>query len=78
MARKEKMFKGTGPRPVRDVVEERQRKGTILRNYGGGGRVTMEWDLSEESIRDQIFKLKIGDKEAYLDAEEFRRFLRWV
>lgn len=78
MARKEKPFTGYKPRRVRDVQEERDLNGTILRNYGTGPMVKMEWNLNSDAIRDQIFKLTIGDKTAYLDAEEFRRFLRWV
>lgn len=78
MARKEKAFSGYKPRRIQDVVEERDRERAILKNYGTGPRVTMEWNLNPEAIQDQIFKLTIGDKEAYLDAEEVRRFLRWV
>lgn len=79
MARKEKMFKGDAPRRMQEVVDERERAGAEIKNYGGtGGRIIMEWNLNPNAIADQMFKLRIGDNTAYIDAEEIRRYLRWV
>jgi hypothetical protein len=38
----------------------------------------MFWDMNEAATEDGVFIMKIGDKQAYLSAEELRRFLRWV
>ena len=53
------------------------------RGYGrvlelGGADVVMLWNLSEKAEHDQTFKLIIGSKEYYFDAEQFRKYLRWV
>ena len=61
-----------------DVVEEKQAQRAHLRNLGTRHAVTFMWDINDATIKDGVFSLKIGDKEALLSAEEFRRFLRWV
>lgn len=49
-----------------------------LKDYSLHHRVTVEWDLNEDSKRDQIFKLKVDDYEVLIDAEELMRYIRWV
>ena len=61
-----------------DVVQEKEARRVYLRNLSSRHEVTIMWDINEATIRDGVFSLKIGDKEALLSAEEFRRFLRWV
>lgn len=58
-----------------DVV--RGRKRARLRSMGGNQTpVYLEWDLNQDSIQDQVFKMRIGDQEAYIDYEEFLHFAR--
>lgn len=49
-----------------------------LRDYSMKHRVTMRWDMSEESQRDMMFELTIDDKTVILDWEEMLRNGRWV
>lgn len=49
-----------------------------LRDLTGHHKVEVFWDLSEDCIKDQIFKLVIDDYEVLLDAEQTKRLLRWV
>lgn len=55
-----------------------------LYDYNGGKSVVMDWRMDEDGIKDQLFKLRIGqagDKCQHLlvlDAEQVRRHLRWV
>jgi hypothetical protein len=49
-----------------------------LRDYSLSHRVTMYWDLNDEAVKDQIFRLKIDDVEVLIDKEELLRYLRWV
>lgn len=65
-------------RGVRDTMIERDARGAILHNLGGGPRVMMEWDLNEKSIAHQVFKLTIGKETAYLSAVEIQKHIRWI
>lgn len=49
-----------------------------LRDHSGSHKVEVFWDLSAECIKDQIFKLTVDDYEVLLDAEQVKRYLRWV
>lgn len=49
-----------------------------LRDAGMKHKVHMYWDLNEDGIRDQIFKLTVDDYTVYLDSEQLLRYLRWV
>lgn len=62
-----------------DATKKQQaaRRGTI-RDYSLKHRVEIAWDLNDEAMRDQMFRLKIDEKEVILDAEEVMRLLRWV
>ena len=61
-----------------DVIKERDAQKARLLNFSNGNTVEIFWDLNEAAIADRMFKMRIGDKEAILNAEEVRRFLRWV
>jgi hypothetical protein len=70
--------KKAAKRTIRDTMNERDARGAILHNLGGGPRVIMEWDMNQQSIAHQVFKLQIGKEIAYLSAVEIQKFLRWV
>lgn len=55
-----------------------ERKRANVRDYSLNHRVEIRWDLNDESIRDQMFILRLDDLEVVLDAEEVMRYLRWV
>lgn len=55
----------------------RQTRGS-LRDHSGSHSVEVYWDLNEDCIKDQIFKLAIDEHEVLLDAEQVKRLLRWV
>lgn len=58
--------------------QHKQTRGS-LRDYSGQHNVEMQWDLNKDCKKDMIFKLVIDDKiECLLDAEQFRRLMRWV
>ena len=61
-----------------DVRAERDANRATLRNFSSGHKVQMIWNMNEAAKQDRMFIMKIGDKEAILDSEEVRRFLRWV
>jgi hypothetical protein len=62
---------------VKDVREERDSGYARLFSLAGENRVTVEWGMNEACRRDGICKITIGDKYAYLNAEDVMRFLRW-
>lgn len=61
-----------------DVTHERDSHKARLHNYSNSNKVEMFWAMNESCLKDGIFLLKIGDKQAMISAEEMRRFLRWV
>lgn len=63
---------------VSDVAEERDAGKARLINYGNNQAVELQWGMNAETSKEQIFIIRIGDKEAWLNAEEVKRFLRWV
>lgn len=65
-------------RTVTDTMAERDAKGAYLSDFGHKHKIVMEWDMNTESIRDQIFRLTVGDKVVYLSAVELQKYLRWV
>lgn len=50
----------------------------VLRDYSMQHRVTMQWDMNDDSIKDKMFRLQIDDYEVILDWEEMMRHGRWV
>lgn len=63
---------------VWDVTQERNAGRAKLRNYKNGTLVSVGWGMNADCEQDQIFSIKVGDQEAFLQAEEMMRFLRWV
>jgi hypothetical protein len=57
--------------------QHKQTRG-VVRDHSGRHQVTIFWDLNEDCIKDQIFKMSIDDYEVLLDAEQVKRLLRWV
>jgi hypothetical protein len=57
---------------------QRERRVGTLKDYSLKHRVSIHWDLNEDARRERMFKLKVGDNEVILDAEEIMRYLRWV
>jgi len=49
-----------------------------LKDYSLKHRVTLEWDMNDDSKRDQMFIIRIGDKRAVLDYEEFLKAARFI
>lgn len=50
----------------------------VLKDYSLKHRVTIEYDMSPESERDRIFKLKVDDYSVLLDYEELMRIGRFI
>jgi nitrogen fixation protein len=63
---------------IYDVKEERNAGKAPLINLKNGNRVEVGWGFNEAMTGDRVFAIKIGDKEAYLYADEILRYLRWV
>lgn len=63
-----------------DVAKkQRDKRHGELKDLGMKHKVHMYWDLNEEGIRDQVFKLVIDDDTiVYIDSEQLQRYLRWV
>lgn len=61
-----------------DVVEERDAHYARLLNFKNGTKIELFWGLNEAMERDQMVLLKVGKEEVIINAEEMRRFLRWV
>lgn len=65
-------------RTVTNTIQERDRKYGRLHSFGGSTLVEVFWDLSPAAIRDQVFKIKIGNQEAIISAMELAKYTRWV
>lgn len=65
-------------RDMENTKTQRERKVGTLKDYSLKHRVSIHWDLNEDAQRERMFKLKVGDNEVILDAEEIMRYLRWV
>ena len=57
---------------------QHKKKGGVIKDYSQKHRITVEWDLNEDAIRDKMFRLNVGGNEVIVDAEEMMRYLRWV
>lgn len=57
---------------------QREKRIGNLKDYTLKHRVTVEWDLNEDSMRDRMFRLTVDDKDVILDVEELMRYLRWI
>lgn len=58
-------------------VQRDKRRG-VLKDYSLQHRVELRWDLNDEAIRDQMFRLIIDDYEVIIDLEELLRYTRWM
>lgn len=63
-------------RVYREIVPERERGWGRLKDYNKGTEVIMDW--TPEKFPDNHFGIKLAGKLVVLDAEELRRYLRWV
>lgn len=62
-----------------DVAKtQRDKSFGVLKDYSLQHRVTMTWDMNEDSKKDQMFILQVDDKKVILDWEEFQRYGRWI
>mgnify|MGYP003655288141 CR=1 FL=1 len=57
--------------------QSRSKRGS-LKDYSLKHKVSMEYDMNDDSIRDRIFVLKIDDLSVVLDWEEMSRIGRFV
>lgn len=58
--------------------EQHQKSRFSVRDHLGNHRVEIQINLSEECIKDQIFKFVVDDYEVLLDGEQVKRILRWL
>ena len=68
----------TALREANSVHKQHKKSQGVLRDYSLQHRISMEWDLNEEAIKEKIFRLKIDDVEVLIDWEEMMRLGRWV
>lgn len=57
---------------------QREKRHGELRDYSLKHRVHLYWDLNDDAMKDQVFRLTVDEKEVLLDAEQVMRLLRWV
>lgn len=65
-------------REMDSAKEQHKKSRATLKDYSLQHRVTMEWDLNEDSKKDLMFKLTVGGNTVILDWEEFQRYGRWI
>jgi hypothetical protein len=79
MARNNSVNKDMSSLREADIAKVQKEKGHgELRDYTLQHRVHLYWDLSDDAIRDKMFRLVIDDYEVILDTEQMMRYLRWV
>lgn len=49
-----------------------------VKDYGQKNRVSVEWDMTKDSIDDRICILRVNDTASVIDVEELQRALRFV
>ena len=60
------------------AYEQHKNVSGVVKDYGLKHLVRLSWDMSDDSIRDRMILLSVGDNQVILDSEELRRLLRWV
>ena len=65
-------------RTVNDTITERDLGYARLIDVNNHKSVEMFWDFDPKATEDGIFRLKVGKEDVFLDAEQFRKYLRWV
>jgi hypothetical protein len=79
MARISKLSELPKNKNTYDVKNERERGFLECRSYSPPHRrVSIEWGLNKDANDMGICKIKVGDAEAFVKAEDLRRALRWV
>lgn len=71
---KDKAYKRT----IRDTAQERDCGYGRLLDLKNRNRVELRWSSNGQMAADGVFAMRIGDNEAFIDAEQMRKFLRWV
>jgi len=71
---KDKVYKRT----VQATREERDLGYGRLIDFNNRRSVQMYWNVNDAMTEDGVFILRIDGVEVYLDAEQFRKYLRWV
>jgi len=65
-------------RETESAKNQIKRPFAVIKDYSMNHKVSMHWDLNEESKRDMIFKLTVDDHEVYLDWEEVMKAGRFI
>ena len=78
MARQTKEKDMSVYREADDAKTQRERRGGVLTDHSLQHRVALQWDLNEEAVADQMFRLTVDDYVVILDKEQLLRLLRWV
>lgn len=53
---------------ITDLIREGRSK---ITDQSGKHEIEVDWELNEMAVRDHIFRLRIDDKEVYIDMEEW-------
>jgi len=60
------------------ATDQHRSKRGVLKDYSMQHKVSIEYDLNDDAVRDRIFLLRIDDYTVILDYEEFLRIGRFV
>ena len=60
------------------VWKQHKASRAVLKDFSLKHKVSIEYDLNDDSIKNRIFKLKIDDYTVVLDYEEFLRVSRFI
>ncbi len=69
-------------RPIRrtlpfDKAIKKKIRFVTLKNYKLNGKpISLAWDFNRVATRDKVFRMTIGDQEAYIDLEELLSYTR--
>lgn len=59
-------------------MKERDEGWARLHEYHHNADIKMRWDLNDQAVVDNKFALVVNGRQYILDAEEVRRWLRWI
>jgi len=65
-------------REMDDTKTQSKKTSAVIKDYSLQHRVTMEWDMNQDSKKDLMFKLTVGGNTVILDWEEIQRYGRWI
>ena len=60
------------------AFEQAKNNKAYVKDYSLQNRVTVEWDMTQDSIDDRICILRVGDNTAIIDVEELLRAVRFA